>query len=446
MVQLKRVMQEELKRIAETYKSDYEIAKVREESIQASLNDVIRDAGTTNQAQIALRDLESTAQTYQTLYDSFLQRYTEALQQQSFPITEARVITSASRPYVKSYPRLSVVMAIAIFIGLLGGVGVGFLREQLDRVFRTVSDVEHFLRISCFGLLPLVRPARPAARPAGRPGARAIGKAGANAAADTAPGSDAPAAEAEGRGGVSSDAGLLRYTIDAPFSRFSETLRSVKVAADLAQISRPVKVLGVVSAIPNEGKSTVAANLAQMIAHSGKKTLLFDADLRNPSLSRRMVAADANGAQAGIVEVLAGQVALDAVLMVDPVTGLHLLPTVVKERIANTNDILTSAAMKQVLDHLRTLYDYVIIDLPPLGPVVDARAVAPQIDGFLFVIDWGRTKIDVVAEALQSSEAIRDRLLGAVLNKVNVKAMSKFETYKGSYYFNKYYSRYGYHD
>ena len=413
------------------------------------MNDVIRDAGTTNQAQIALRDLESTAQTYQTLYDSFLQRYTEALQQQSFPITEARVITSASRPFAKSYPRLSVVMAVAIFIGLLGGVGVGFLREQLDRVFRTVSDVEHFLRISCFGLLPLVRPTRTASRPAGRPSARAIAKSGPSGtggAASAGAGSEVPVTEAEGRGGVSSDGGLLRYTIDAPFSRFSETLRSVKVAADLAQISRPVRVLGVVSAIPNEGKSTVAANLAQMIAHSGKKTLLLDADLRNPSLSRRMVAADASGARAGIVEVLSGQVALDAVLMVDPVTGLHLLPTIVKERIANTNDILTSAAMKQVLDHLRTLYDYIIVDLPPLGPVVDARAMAPQIDGFLFVIDWGRTKIDVVAEALQSSEAIRDRLLGAVLNKVNVKAMSKFETYKGSYYFNKYYSRYGYHD
>jgi succinoglycan biosynthesis transport protein ExoP len=94
----------------------------------------------------------------------------------------------------------------------------------------------------------------------------------------------------------------------------------------------------------------------------------------------------------------------------------------------------------------RGRYDFVILDLPPLGPVVDARAMAPMIDAFLLVIDWGRTKIDVVTEALQSSEGIRDRLLGAVLNKVNVKAMSKFETYKGSYYFNKYYSRYGYHD
>ncbi|NJO55899.1 MAG: GumC family protein [Rhodospirillales bacterium] len=105
MVQLKRVMQEELKRIAETYKSDYEIAKVREDSLQASMNDVIRDAGTTNQAQITLRDLESTAQTYQTLYDSFLQRYTEALQQQSFPITEARVITSARGRSRRAIPR-----------------------------------------------------------------------------------------------------------------------------------------------------------------------------------------------------------------------------------------------------------------------------------------------------------------------------------------------------
>lgn len=430
MVQLKRVIQEELKRIAETYKSDYEIAKVREDAIQASLNGVIRDAGTTNQAQIALRDLESTAQTYQSLYDNFLQRYTEALQQQSFPITEARVITSAARPYQKSSPKTLLVVAIALVAGVLGGLGTGFLREQLDRVFRTISDVEHILHVSCFGLLPLVRPEGPAAA-----GKRAM-------AGLALPGRGGAGPESGSAAGIA----MMRYTLDAPFSRFSETLRSVKVAADLAEISRPIKVMGLISAIPNEGKSTVAANLAQMIAHSGKKTLLIDADLRNPSLSRRLIGATAATHPAGTIEVLAGKAALEHVLLVDPATSLHILPTVVHERIANTNDILTSAAMRALLERLRGHYDFVILDLPPLGPVVDARAMAPMIDAFLLVIDWGRTKIDVVTEALQSSEGIRDRLLGAVLNKVNVKAMSKFETYKGSYYFNKYYSRYGYHD
>jgi succinoglycan biosynthesis transport protein ExoP len=453
MVQLKRVIQEELKRIAETYKSDYEIAKVREDSIQASLNGVIRDAGATNQAQIALRDLESTAQTYQSLYDNFLQRYTEALQQQSFPITEARVITSAVRPYVKSYPQTLLVVAIGLVLGLLGGLAAAFLREQLDRVFRTISDVEHVLHVSCFGLLPLVRPGGSGGKgsspgqPAGKLslGNLSVGKLSTSMLASVLSGSAGEEAPAPGPAG---SLAMLRYTLDAPFSRFSETLRSVKVAADLAEISRPIKVLGIVSAIPNEGKSTVAANLAQMIAHSGKKTLLIDADLRNPSLSRRLIGAtsDATAHTAGTIEVLTGKAPLEQVLLADPATGLHILPTVVQERIANTNDILTSAAMRTLLDQLRGRYDFVILDLPPLGPVVDARAMAPMIDAFLMVIDWGRTKIDVVTEALQSSEAIRDRLLGAVLNKVNVKAMSKFETYKGSYYFNKYYSRYGYHD
>ena len=105
MRELQNSIRNELQRIAETYKSDFEIAKQNEESVQKQLDHAVSQSQVTNEAQVALRELESNAQTYRALYDNFLQRYMESVQQQSFPITEARVISAATRPGGKSNRR-----------------------------------------------------------------------------------------------------------------------------------------------------------------------------------------------------------------------------------------------------------------------------------------------------------------------------------------------------
>ena len=105
MREIRRSIFDELKRIAEAYKSDYDIAKARENSLEKSLAATVAGSQTTNKAQIELRQLESAAQTYRALYDNFQQRYTDSVQQQSFPMTEARVITRASPPSAKTSPK-----------------------------------------------------------------------------------------------------------------------------------------------------------------------------------------------------------------------------------------------------------------------------------------------------------------------------------------------------
>ena len=107
MQELQNSIRDELKRIAEGYKSDFEIAKQREASVQKQLDEAVALSQVTGKAQVTLRDLESSAQSYRALYDNFLQRYMESVQQQSFPITEARVISAASRPLAPSNPRTS---------------------------------------------------------------------------------------------------------------------------------------------------------------------------------------------------------------------------------------------------------------------------------------------------------------------------------------------------
>ena len=105
MRELQNSIRNELERIAETYQSDFEIAKQHEDSVQKQLDQAVSQSHVTNEAQVALRELESNAQTYRALYDNFLQRYMESVQQQSFPITEARVITAATPPLSKSKPK-----------------------------------------------------------------------------------------------------------------------------------------------------------------------------------------------------------------------------------------------------------------------------------------------------------------------------------------------------
>ena len=104
-------------------------------------------------------------------------------------------------------------------------------------------------------------------------------------------------------------------------------------------------------------------------------------------------------------------------------------------------------AVKDVLPPtLREAFDYVIVDLSPLAPVVDVRAMTHLVDSFVFVVEWGRTKIDVAEHALGAARGVYDNLLGVVLNKADMKMLSRHEGYRGHYYQNRYYARYGYTD
>lgn len=411
---LRAAAREELSRIAEAYRSDYEIAKSRRESLDASLKAIIELTNSGTEARVDLRMLESSAQSYRTLYDSFLQRFADSTQQQSFPKTEARVITPAPVGE-KSQPKTPLVLGGALLLGLLGGVGAGFVREKLDRVLRTSRQVEDWLNVECLGVLPAIddkEVRRHVAEAANLP--------------------RAPLTAAS----LPLHLGLERQVVHAPFSRFTETMRSVKVAADMTARAGDHLVLGVVSALPGEGKSTVAVNLAQVLTNAGNKVLLIDGDLRHPALTKRMTP----GAEAGLLQVLDGSRALADLLWQDPLTTLAFLPAVLARPIAHTAELLASPQMERLLQDARATFKYVVIDLPPLAPVVDAKAVAELVDKFVLVVEWGATSPSIINETLGSAEVVRGRMLGAVLNKTDLAAMKRIEPYKGDGYYDYYYS------
>ena len=208
----------------------------------------------------------------------------------------------------------------------------------------------------------------------------------------------------------------------------------MKVAVDLSGISRQTKILGVVSALGHEGKSTVAANLAFLIAKSRHKVLLIDCDLRNASLTATMTA----GAKAGLIELLGKSRPFNEVVYTDPETSLNFVPAVSKSRISNTSEVLSSPNMATFLKLSAEHYDYIILDLPPIASVVDVRAMGHLVDGFIYVVEWGRTSRETVFGALQATEIVREKMIGIVLNKASEAALQRYEKADGIYHFGYY--------
>lgn len=419
MAQLRRSMHDELGRIAESYKSDYEIAKAREEEIEKSLSQLISGTQLTNRDRLGLKELESSAKVYHSIHDNFLQRYMEMTQQLSFPITEARVISAASPPGGASSPQKFRVLAIAGVLGLMVGVGLAALRETMDRVFRTSRQVETILKTNCLAVIPVVKKVAGAQR------------------------KRSTASTASGKASRRLDehiASIYRHVIQEPLSSFAEGFRAIKVAADISSAIKENKVIGMTSSLPHEGKSTAAVNLAELIAHGGNKVILVDADLRNPTLSRNLVSKP----EVGLLEVIGRKVTLDNAVYIDEQTGLVFLPAVIESHLAHSSEILASEAFKQLIDGLRKSYDYVIVDLPPLAPVVDVRATTRVLDSYVYVVEWGQTRINMVQRQLGAAPEVFERLLGVVLNKANMKVLDRYENYHGRYYYKRYYARYGY--
>lgn len=404
MFELRRNIADELEKIAETYKNEYEIARTREAALEKSLSAAVTESIVTEHAQVQLRELESNAQTSRTMYDNFLQKYMETVQQQSFPVSDARMISAALPPRWKSDPKTLMTLAVAAMGGLVAAFGIAALREVSDRVFRTGAKVEDVLGVTCITLLPVLK--TNAQNPEDRKEATT------------------PVARRS----------LLDHVVRAPFSRYTESLRALKVIVDLNSCGKTKKVIGVTSSLPNEGKSTVAGNFAALLAHAGSRVILIDADLRKPSLSQHL-----GSTEAGLVDVVAGTTPLDAAIWTDPASGMAFLGAGTHStKLAHPNDFLGSAVLKGLIDELRHSYDYVIVDLPPLAPVVDTRTTVAAIDSYVYVIEWGRTKVDVVQHSLASAREIYDRLLGVVLNKVDLAMLEHYERHRTDYYYRQY--------
>ena len=396
MADLRSSIREEEQRFAGSYASEYEIAKARESELAATLAQLSGEAKTISQAQVTMRDLESSADTLRQLYNNFLQKFQEmsTAQAQEIGVQDARIVTRAAPPLHKNSRKAGLVLAGSIVLGIFLGVGAAVAREWAADVFRTPNAVKQVTGIDCL-VLPTVSTDQK----------RTVSL---NASTPSRP--------------------IEEFVLDKPYSRFAETLRCVKALINSAQLRHNVKVIGVVSSVAKEGKTTIAANLAsQIIATSGARTLIIDGDLHLRLLTARL----APHARRGLIEALADPALLATLVCKRPRSGLDILPCVLSTRIPNAAEVLGSTQMEQLLVAARKEYDYIIIEIPPIMSVVDVKMIERFIDGFIFIVEWGATKRSLVLEALSETRIDRERFLGVVLNKADPTALRRIEAYKG---------------
>lgn len=409
--ELQALMFEEVRRSAELVRDDLRAARERVESLEVAQARVGQDIGADLTIISELRDLERNVETVRNLYTNFQQRYQEATQRQEIPVSSARILNQARPPGSPSSPNAQLIFALGGLLGLLSAAGFVAFREWRDDKIRTEEDVRQELGLEYIGGLTIIK--------------------GMSSQLATTHNDDASIS------GVVSLPEIMGFAASNPLSNYAEILRTGKMSLTLrhGHVDRAPKV-GFVSAFPAEGKTTTAANFANLLAKQGVKILLIDADMRNPGLTQAI----GKTFERGLVDVLLGECAWREILQTVEDTGLDILPNS-KLRPTHTSELLGGNAMQGLLSELDQEYDYIFLDLPPLGPVVDARMILEKLDGVFFVLKWGGTSRDMVKRVLRMDPRIIDKCYGVFLNLFDPKKAAAYDYYHG-YGYSRYRSHY----
>jgi capsular exopolysaccharide synthesis family protein len=295
-----------------------------------------------------------------------------AIQLETFPVADGRVLTSATLPQGKSWPKSSLVLALATLAGMLVGGVSAVLRNAVDNRVRSRRQIETGLQVPLLGTLPLL-PCIPRV----------------------------------------SRSGAFTYAFSNPHSFFSNRLRVIKTEIDIAMLDGNVQCIGVVSALPGEGRSTVACNLAHAFFAAGRRVLLMDCDVRTRALSKTF----AGSCQNGLLQILSGAPLVDEATLTMCPSGLPFLPLITRKSIPNFNDVLGSDLMRRALHEFRQSYDLVFIDLPATSSCADSRAISPHLDAIIVVAEFDTTPSDTLSDVIQFLDRSPARMLGVVLNQ-----------------------------
>ncbi len=418
MAEYQRLIFDELTNLLPGYQSEAAIAQANVDSIQNTIDGLRQTTTSNDSAMVELRSLEQEAASLKTLYSSFLQKFQETQQQQSFPITNARVISDASVPSGPSSPKKLMLALTWLMAGCFAGGALAAIREWRDRGFRTATQVREELNLEFISNVPTLPNAlipRPKEMFVGLPLHSEIRR-------------------------VRRINPLLRHIVDEPFSMFSEAIRNIKLRINYCFPKRKSVIIGVVSLFPDEGKSTIAKNLASAASLQGNKVLLVDGDLRNPSLTADL----AGHPTVGLRDVVFNGTSLDEVTYLEEQSGMRFLPSSVRPHGPQTTDIFGAYQTQSAFDALKEKYDLVVVDFPPIGALSDALAANQSVDGYILVVKWGDTPRSMIREFILNHPNFADKCLGVVLNKVELRRLHDYGTYEGApsgAYLQRYFGR-----
>jgi succinoglycan biosynthesis transport protein ExoP len=317
------------------------------------------------------------------------------VQDQSFPISEARVVASANPPLMKSWPKTSIVLIVALAFGVCAGIAFAFLKETILRTVRTPREVEQVTGLPCIASLPRIQSYAKRNGPIAWLRGFLLGS------------------DEEGDARA-----LMLNAITNPLSPASKCLREIKFVTERHQADENIcKVIGIVSAISGEGKSTVASNLAFQFAQSRKRALLLDWDINHPFLSQTLLP----NAKEGLLEAINARQPVGLLSLRTRGLPLYILPTIVEDQIEHTAELLCSSPNIELLDNLKTQYDVIIIDFPPMADSIDVRATSDMVDAYIMIVGYDKVQKNLLSECVSQGKVDISRVIGAVLNGIDLR-------------------------
>jgi capsular exopolysaccharide synthesis family protein len=383
---------DEVANVVTAIKLKYEAARYTESMVRAQLNESKQELLNLQGRSIQYTILKRETDTNRQLYDGLLQRLKEVSVAGGSDTNNVSVVDKAEVPTQKFKPNMRINALIAVFIGLFGGIGFAFLFEHLDDTIKQPEDLERLLGIATLGAIPLVR--------------------------------------GGGKDGDKDNAGLALSTIEDPRSAFAEAYRSVRTALQFSTAAGAPKVLMLTSTSAGEGKSTSALSLAIHFAQAGKRVLLVDADLRNPSLHRTLEIEN----NQGLTNVLAGEEKAYAVTKPTMVPNLFIMPT--GPLPPNPAELLSGAKMLALINLAAEKFDHVIIDGPPVLGLADALVLGNLAEATILVIEAGITRRGYAQGAIKRLRSSQTRLLGGILVKMDGHG-SSYGYQQNYYYYNR---------
>ncbi len=343
--------------------------------------------------------LEQEIDTNREIYNSIYKRIQEMeLTGGSDIWVDIKVIQPAGLPSKPVRPNKGMNVLLGLLLGLVAGISLSFFLEYLDSSVRSIDDVKAYLRLTSLGMVPEVE------------------------------------FEAEDLRSMRAEAGsqglgrIMWSTSDLKIPLYvAEAYRIIRTNFVFGAVDKSLKIFQVTSAVKGEGKTTTTVNLGISLAQVGMRVLIVDADLRRPSLHRALhLEAD----HAGFQHILTGRASFESVVQKTSIANLSVLISGgIPEHPA---ELLSSAAMKQFLSHVRNHYDVVLIDSPPVISVADSPVIASHVDGTILVVRAGYIPRRLNLQAKKAIEAVNGKVLGIVLNGVS--------SDHHPYYYNRYYT------
>lgn len=383
----------QMMRIAAAIESDYNVSLSKEQSLEKALADSKGDVRDLNRTEFALVKHQREVETNRQLYNAFFSRVSETSATGGLQTANARIIDPAIIPDRPVKPNKKLIILLALFMSILVGVALAFLFDILDATIKNPDDVDRKLGAPMLGLLPLV--------------------------------------------GKKQDAGedsvMVRAFVGEGMDGFRESVRTLRTGLTLASMEQPASVILIASSVPSEGKTTTATNIAEAFGQM-EKTLLIDCDMRRPSVAKKLGLAPK---VPGISNAVAYPDMLDECVQALPELGIDVISA--GPIPPNPLELLGSKNFREILETLRDRYQRIIIDSAPLQAVSDALYLSTLVDGVVYVIKADATKDKLVQDGLGKLDSNNARVLGVVLNQVNIEREAKYtDSYSG------YYDVYGY--